>query len=182
MRTGRPRALTPAVAEKICEGLKLGLSRNDAAIYGGISRTTLFKEQAENPDFADQLKSAEIQGKAVQVGRVATGSKQWQSGAWWLERKFPREWGRRDPNVLTPAQLSTIIDRIAMRLKATIPQEHHGKLADAITDILRDLSSLDLRDPKDATDSNGEPLAGNAAELHAAKVERSTLTIKPDDE
>lgn len=50
-------------------------------------------------NFLRDVKKAEAHAQAVHVQRIVTASqspKHWTASAWFLERKFPQEWGRKD--------------------------------------------------------------------------------------
>lgn len=91
---GRPRVTTPAVRKQILMILRLGLSRNDAADANGIGRSTLSECIASDEAFAEQVKKAEAAGKVRHMRKLGA-AKAWQASAWFLERKYPDEYGRK---------------------------------------------------------------------------------------
>lgn len=104
---GRPSKFTPAVREKIVQALRGGAHRSTAAQFGGVSHTTLrnWMLLAESPDappeyveFAEEVQKAEADAEIIRLARLnkagADGS--WQADAWWLERKNPEKWGKKD--------------------------------------------------------------------------------------
>lgn len=91
---GRPPAITPAKRLEILAALAVGGSRNEAADYVDVGRSTLSETIDRDPDFAEQVKRAEAKGKIKHLKRI-DGADAWQASAWMLERKYPQEFGRK---------------------------------------------------------------------------------------
>lgn len=48
-------------------------------------------------EFFESVKKAEAQAVARNVAVIQSAAKDsWQAAAWWLERKYPQEWGKKD--------------------------------------------------------------------------------------
>jgi hypothetical protein len=48
-------------------------------------------------DFRAAIKKAQARAEENALKRIQTASrKQWQAAAWWLERKYPERWGKRE--------------------------------------------------------------------------------------
>lgn len=102
---GRNSKLTPEITEKICDALRAGNTQKAACQYVGISERTFFNwinrgEADEEPylQFVQDIKSAEgaaIVGFVSVIAKAASNG-QWQAAAWYLERKYPDEWGKVD--------------------------------------------------------------------------------------
>lgn len=95
-KRGRPTVLTAERKREILAILTIGGSRNDAADYVGIDRSTLetAKLLRSHGAFCRQVKKAEAAGKAHHMRKVHT-AEAWQASAWMLERKYPDEFGRK---------------------------------------------------------------------------------------
>ena len=131
---GRPTKLTQAVADRITEGVRLGMTFKNAAMAGGVHEETLAawrKRGAAEKDttytrFIGQIDRAaektaidylEAIRKSIMVSpvKVRTHIKKDESGnvilteihretlppdikgaMWWLERRFPEQFGRRE--------------------------------------------------------------------------------------
>lgn len=114
---GRPSKLTPEVQERICQLLKLGNTFRTACEVAGIGASTGLEWRQRGEDrhasregdaayaeFAGAVRKAEEEAAARNVGIIQQAAKQsWQAAAWWLERKFPGEWGRVDRHALVRA-------------------------------------------------------------------------------
>ena len=105
---GRPTKLTPEMLERVDKALRAGLYRKDAARWAGISPATfcnwLLRGEAQRKgkfrEFLDAVVNAEQQTKNLMVGSVLVAAKKdWKAAAWWLERKFPHDWGKTDAHV-----------------------------------------------------------------------------------
>ena len=68
---GRPTKRSPTVDALIYEALELGLSKNRAADYGGIDRSTLTDWLANDPEFSANCHRAESKGIALHARRIA---------------------------------------------------------------------------------------------------------------
>lgn len=121
---GRPSKLTPATQQRIVTAIAAGNTREMAAAYAGIHRATLFAwiaagEKASRGrfrDFSDALKKAEAQAVVTSVAIIRrAASESWQAAAWWLERRYPDEWGRKD-RVTLEHLLSQEVERMAGEL------------------------------------------------------------------
>ena len=105
---GQPSKLTPKMLQRVDKALRRGLYRKDAAKWAGISRTTfcswlsLGKAQKRGKfrEFLDMVLDAEQETKNLMLGSVLkAAAKDWKAAAWWLERKFPLDWGKADSHV-----------------------------------------------------------------------------------
>jgi len=97
-KVGRPAgtglAITAIKKKEILAILAVGSTRNTAADYVGVGRSTLSETIARDAEFAEQIKKAEATGKLRHEKKIASASA-WQASAWHLERKYPEEYGRR---------------------------------------------------------------------------------------
>jgi anti-sigma28 factor (negative regulator of flagellin synthesis) len=95
-KMGRPTKYTPARVKAILRAITNGNYKATAAQSVGISRDTLNEWEHRYPEFSDAIKKAEAKGEIYHVGRIRRGQEQWQSSAWFLERKYPDRWGKRE--------------------------------------------------------------------------------------
>lgn len=100
---GRPTVYNPSVHAKAVEAARLGLFRKLQAQYAGVSFgaydewMTHGRHHADSP-YAQLVRDIEqAEGdRAVEAMRVVQGGEGgWQSAAWYLERKYPHEFGRK---------------------------------------------------------------------------------------
>ncbi len=121
---GRPTKLTPAVQALVVSAIQGGNTRDVAASYAGIRRATLFEWLARGRaaqtglfrDFADAIEKAEADAVVTSVGLIRRAAQtSWQAAAWWLERRYPDEWGRKD-RVAIERLVETEADHMAREL------------------------------------------------------------------
>lgn len=106
---GRPdRRFDDKVVKKVCDALIAGNTYTNAARLAGISKDALYrwrKEGEQAPEGCrakevyDRIEAAcaEAEHRNVMVIQKAAGSgKSWQAAAWFLERRNPAEYGRRE--------------------------------------------------------------------------------------
>jgi len=99
----RPTKLTPDVRDRIATMIQAGAYAEQAARAAGISSSTYYSwmERGERPfsEFSETIKTAEAVAEQQRVQHIhhAADAGTWQAAAWWLERRFPARWGRRNP-------------------------------------------------------------------------------------
>jgi hypothetical protein len=135
---GRPAKFTPAVQERLLTVIRLGAYRNAACDFAGITPETLRiwlrRGEAEGAgpywEFCTALKQAEAAACIKALGTIRLAMEQnWQAAAWFLERKRPQEWGRRERHEHTGKDGGPI--RTQVRLGDLPPHERRARL-DAI--------------------------------------------------
>ncbi len=123
----RPTKLTPDVRDRIATMIQAGAYAEQAARAAGISSSTYYSwlergEGGERPfsEFSEAVKTAEAVAEQERVERIqyAAADGTWQAAAWWLERRFPGRWGRRNPEppVSRPAMSEEDLDAQVERL------------------------------------------------------------------
>lgn len=102
---GRPTKCTPEITEKVAEAIRDGLYAESAATLAGIGERTYYSwmkrgDAGDEPyvQFRLAVKKAEAEAEAASLAviRGAAQDGTWQAAAWYLERKFPARWSRRD--------------------------------------------------------------------------------------
>lgn len=84
----------PEISQQLCTYLSNGSNRTDAVTLSGIHYDTFLTWMKERPEFSEAIKKAEATCKQrniqiVQKAAITT----WTAAAWWLERKYPNEFG-----------------------------------------------------------------------------------------
>lgn len=132
-KRGPPTALTEEVSRKVCDAIRGGNYLETAAAYAGISRTSLHeylkrgrRKDAEEPFASFVAAVDEAMGEAetsfvVRVASAARDPRHWTAAAWWLERRFPERWGRRDRVEHTgagggPIEVSGAAEKVAAKI------------------------------------------------------------------
>ena len=99
----RRTKLTPEVQQSIVRTLRLGNSRKDSALYAGVSESTFYswmdRGRRGEPLYVEFLETVQKAESTACIKNVAVIQKAaqvtWQAAAWWLERKRPDDWGRK---------------------------------------------------------------------------------------
>jgi hypothetical protein len=107
---GRPTKLNDEVSDRIISSIKAGNFRNTAALWAGVGDRTMRdwmvrgerKPKSPFGSFRRRVMEAE---KAAEMRAVALIMKAAAGDAkhaeWWLERKYPQRWGRRQRHEIT---------------------------------------------------------------------------------
>ncbi len=122
---GRPLTLDAALSTELASLLRRGLTQTDACLVAGVPRSTFYDwlsrgkdlwethgpdglvppetvakltvEELVLLDFSDAIAGARAVGKHDALVAIRSGmTDDWRAAAWFLERSFPDEFGRRD--------------------------------------------------------------------------------------
>lgn len=92
----------PLLRAKILAAIHDGSYRYQACAYARIGYQVFSDYLKLDTDFAEQVAQAEAMRAVASVSEILLhGKRDWRALAWFLERKFPDEWGRRDRLALT---------------------------------------------------------------------------------
>lgn len=102
----RPTIISDEIIDKVVAALRAGNYITTACAWAGISNDAYYDwmNRAEEPDadplykrFSDEVKRARAEAEVanVQIIRKSAEAGTWQAAAWWLERSFPAQWGRK---------------------------------------------------------------------------------------
>lgn len=101
-----PSFLKPAVVTRLCQALLSGNTIENACRMAGIDSSTYYRyrDEAKKAEvgsplaqFMEKVNEALSQAEHRNVLVIQTAAKKhWQAAAWFLERRNPREWARRD--------------------------------------------------------------------------------------
>jgi hypothetical protein len=93
----RPTKRTPETEAAILDALRAGNTRTDAALIAGLNPHTLSDWCKRFPQFSAAVEKAEAEARARMVAIVAKAAVHtWTAAAWYLERRDPEHFGRRD--------------------------------------------------------------------------------------
>lgn len=95
-KTGRKLKLTPELMEKIVQLVRVGTPQKYAAGACGVGEATFYDWCRRFQAFQAAIKKAESEAISRNVGIINIAAKStWQAAAWWLERRFPDQFGRK---------------------------------------------------------------------------------------
>ncbi len=107
-KPGRPTKLTPEVQHTIIQSLSAGATRETASAHAGITPATFYHwmERGEAGeecfvDFFDAVKKADVAATVRATAAISLAMKSnWQAAAWYLERRCPETWGKRERHAI----------------------------------------------------------------------------------
>lgn len=93
----RKSKYTPEVVQRLTLAIGLGATYELACNYAGIAYDTFRTWMNTKPAFSDTIKQAEGQGVTKWLAKIeqAASDGNWQAAAWKLERRYPKDYGRR---------------------------------------------------------------------------------------
>lgn len=121
---GRPTKCTPETVAKVCGFIRDGLWAEQSACLAGINQATYHRWVEQGSEgiepyaaFREALKKAEAEAEknavdTVRMGAVGNEAVNWQSAAWYLERRYPARYGKRDPQRQELAELERKLKQI----------------------------------------------------------------------
>lgn len=132
------RAVTTEQIERLLSGLRNGLTRRAAAGSAGFSKTTFYRMIEHDLDgtLVTEIENAEAAAEATYTGLVARAAldpKNWTAAAWWLERRRPDDFAKREKVEMTGKDGGPIDHRSVTELK----DHERQALAEAIRAHLR---------------------------------------------
>jgi hypothetical protein len=142
-------ALTEDQKREAVAIVALGCDRETAAKYVGCTVQQLGDEARRDPGFAAEVRRAEAGcelGHMRVVQQAAREQKQWRASLWWLERRAPDRYARRDAGTVTRRELGRFLHAVAGGIAAEVRDEDDRRrvldrlalLADSIADPLAD--------------------------------------------
>jgi len=146
-------AVTDERMERLFQALRVGMTRRAASAVAGFSKSTFYRMLEDDPDgtFGTAIEKAEADAEAAYtevIAKATIDTKNWTAAAWWLERRRPQDFARRDKVEMTGKDGGPIDHRDVSKL-----QDHERQaLADAIRAHLR---SEEEAAPSPAGDSLG---------------------------
>lgn len=140
-RPGPRSALTPARLDKLCELLSAGRTMRDVCRISeiGCSYSAVKRAARESKRVQKRIRDAQDASEGAMLGKIgAAGEKQPQCYMWLLERMKPERYGRRNPEAITPRQLTTVMMQVATAVMPLVPPERQTELVAKFQSILND--------------------------------------------
>lgn len=94
-KRGPKPKVTAEAKRKVYAMLKVGASLRDAAGCLGVDYKTLYRARKTDAQFANGVMKALREGKLLLLRKMGK-ARQWQAAAWMLERRWGKEFGRKD--------------------------------------------------------------------------------------
>jgi len=167
----RPTKLTPETQREFLSALRSGCTRKDAARYVGVHPDSIYlwlkrgsEPEAEDPyrEFFRLVNRAERSVKIRALGIIQQAQEgDWKAAAWWLERKHPEEFGRRDR--------LRVDGHTSVNAKVTLAEDVEIAMTDESTREMLDALSLRMYAVRAGT--NGSANGNGSAGAHGARME-----------
>ena len=156
-RGGRPSKYRPDTVRAIIAAVEGGATYRHAAASVGVSERTLHDWQVRHPQFSQALKTAEASACIAAIGTIrrAAEAGTWQAAAWYLERRYPAEYGRRAVTVDASVQV-THDDGDLTRARARLEERLDGMASRF--DVDRFLDTLNATEAGLALPSSDDPV------------------------
>jgi transposase len=133
--------LTADLTEQITKLISEGNYVEVACSAVGIGKTTFYRwleagDSAQSGifrDFWNAIKKAEAEAETKYTGVIkdAANTGNWTAAAWWLERRYPERWGKRDRLEMTGK------DGGPIETKA-VSDEQHNRAISALAHAIRE--------------------------------------------
>lgn len=105
---------SPERAVALVQALRQGRSRRFACRAAMISPQTLYAWMEDDPALAHLVEEAEAAFEISLLSTIESSSHlEWQAAAWILERRFPKEWSRKDRIEVQRVDVDGMIAEIA---------------------------------------------------------------------
>ena len=121
LRNGKKAALL--------EALRKGNTRRASCHMVGITEPTLWKWLREDLNLSKSVEKAEAEAEEYYLASIHRATEDtWQAGAWWLERRRPRDYSRTDRMML----LREMSKEVQQLDTATLEEIAYGKKAEEL--------------------------------------------------
>lgn len=97
----------------------VGCDRETAAKYVGCNLQQLNATVYGEPEFAEQLRRAEAGCELAHMRNIqqaARDERHWRASVWWLERRLPDRYARRDAGAISRRELAGFLSRLSADL------------------------------------------------------------------
>lgn len=124
--TGRRTKYTPETVDKLVQAIRLGATYKLACDYAGITFETFNQWRSSKSEFSDAIQKAEGAGALGWLAKIeaAANDGNWQAAAWKLERRYPKDYGRKHLEITgaegAPVQIALSDDERADRVAALL--------------------------------------------------------------
>ena len=138
-KPGRPPVLGTNQKKRIITLLTAGCSRRTAAKSVGCAPTTIINTMKRDAEFAKEVVFAETNLEADLLEAVRSAAKvhrYWRAASWLLERKNPREYVARAPNLYTLNQVADQVNVVMSTLQEDLTREQCDRVVKKLDAIL----------------------------------------------
>ncbi|MEN0109737.1 MAG: hypothetical protein AAF805_03345 [Planctomycetota bacterium] len=141
----------------------VGCDRETIAAYIGCHAEDLAAECREDERFAAALRRAEAGCELAHMRNIqqaARDERHWRASVWWLERRLPERYARREAGAVSRRELARFLSNVASGIAASVvSEEERRRVIDAIAELhdqLRDPLLLESEEPEPSDDRQRE--------------------------
>jgi hypothetical protein len=121
----------------------VGCDQETAAKYVNCSVEQIGEEMVRDPRFGADVRRAEAGCELGHMRCVQQATRQegpWRASVWWLERRFPERYGRRDAGTIGRRDLVRFLGAVAGGLASAIrSEEDRQRVLDALSEFAESL-------------------------------------------
>lgn len=154
-KSGRPPVLDGKKRLQIVAIMSVGCSQAVAAQYVGCAPATISNTAERDPVFGAEIEKAKSNSELSLVKNIrnaANKAQYWRAAAWALERAFPEKYALRDPNLLTPEQITDALAKFTEIILHDVPARYRTSILRKLNIVARELG-IDLK-PENDDDSH----------------------------
>lgn len=145
------RKLTPEQKREVCTIAAVGCDRQIAARYLGCGPAELNAAIEADAQFARDLAQAEAGAELVHMKNLkeaAQEEKNWRASVWWLERRAPDRYGRREAGSLTPRQVGQFVESLSQIIAEEVRDaDDRDRLLQRLTELATEATGQQALDP-----------------------------------
>jgi hypothetical protein len=123
-RRGHPPVLNDVKKAEILAILSLGCPRRTAASYVGCDLKSIYNTALQDPLFATELAKRESSPEIHHLHNLHNAGRNtcfWRASAWFLERRYPDQYGSRNPETLTREEMERLISSFSEIVCEEVP-------------------------------------------------------------
>ncbi len=124
---GNPTLCVPANYKGFLDLLRIGLFVEQACHQAKLAKPTVYEwlkrgSTGEEPyaTFAEEFQQASATAELTALSEIRTGKNNWQSRAWFLERRFRDRWGRNDKLEIKPVAPEAVTAKRAREIMSEL--------------------------------------------------------------
>lgn len=138
----------------------VGCDRETAAKYVGCSLQQLNATAYGDPAFAEQMRRAEAGCELAHMRNIQQASRDerhWRASVWWLERRLPERYARRDAGAVGRRDLASFLAKLSADLAGLLRDpEDRSRVLDTLKQAGESLSDPLLLDLAPAEEPSAE--------------------------
>lgn len=136
--------------QKICMYLTAGCDRETAAKLTNCSHWDIHCSMLADAVFAAEVRYAEGASELAHVRNVQNAAqdvKNWRASVWWLERRSPERYGKRDAGTVTTRHLKAFVAQlVAVVMEELQDVDAQRRLVDRFNQLTSSLDQLIFAD------------------------------------